>query len=199
MKIDLRGKTEVNSALRSLVGCKDRDYIRYCIWTPVTNPNRERKRVVKRVFTAMNKVKPYMTDEELHRELSQFDESGFDDIPNWLQQELRARNLAWNPNQQQRVKAVDNPRPLLVKSIKVCEKAMKKKPSNTIAKRLKIYKRVFTRMGDMLIKIRRQRRFPTELEQWETVSDAREHRITNNELTLKDYKDKYLGKPLTVT
>jgi hypothetical protein len=139
MKIDLRGKTEVNSALRSLVGCKDGDYIRYCIWTPVTNPNRERKRVVKRVFTAMNKVKPYMTDEELHRELSQFDESGFDDIPNWLQQELRARQL---------------PIP---------------------------------------------KRFPTELEQWETVSDAREHRITNNELTLKDYKDKYLGKPLTVT
>jgi len=174
------------------------NYILYCIYTPITKPTKP-QRVFKKVFTAMNKVKPYMTDEEVSRYLAEYDESGFDDIPNWLQQELRARNLAWNPNQQQQVKAVDNPRPLLVKSIKVCEKAMKKKPSNTIAKRLKIYKRVFTRMGNMLIKIRRQRRFPTELEQWETVSDAREHRIINKELTQQDYVDKYRkGKSLTL-
>jgi len=32
---------------------------------------------------------------------------------------------------------------------------------------------------------------PTELEMWETVSDAREHRITNKELTIEDYVDKY--------
>lgn len=43
------------------------------------------------------------------------------------------------------------------------------------------------------------RREPTEYEQWETVSDAREHRITNNEKTLEDYKDKYLkGKPFHI-
>jgi hypothetical protein len=44
-----------------------------------------------------------------------------------------------------------------------------------------------------------QRRLPTELEMWETVSDAREHRITNNELTMQDYMDKYKhGKSFTI-
>jgi hypothetical protein len=42
-------------------------------------------------------------------------------------------------------------------------------------------------------------REPTELEQWETVADAREHRIMNNEKTLQDYKDKYFkGKSFTI-
>ena len=42
-------------------------------------------------------------------------------------------------------------------------------------------------------------RQPTEMEQWETVADAREHRITNKELTIKDYSDKYKrGKSLTL-
>lgn len=39
--------------------------------------------------------------------------------------------------------------------------------------------------------IRFRRRQPTELEMWETIADAREHRILNNEKTLEDYKDKY--------
>jgi hypothetical protein len=34
-------------------------------------------------------------------------------------------------------------------------------------------------------------REPTEQEIWETISDAREHRITNKELTIQDYLDKY--------
>jgi hypothetical protein len=34
-------------------------------------------------------------------------------------------------------------------------------------------------------------RKPTEQEIWETISDAREHRITNKELTIQDYLDKY--------
>ena len=38
------------------------------------------------------------------------------------------------------------------------------------------------------------KRQPTEAEMWETVSDAQEHRIMNNERTLQDIKDKYLGK-----
>ena len=43
-------------------------------------------------------------------------------------------------------------------------------------------------------------REPTDLEAWETVSDAREHRIMNKELTIKDYQDKYIrNKPLTIT
>tara|TARA_R110000751_G_scaffold50895_2_gene112053 strand:+ start:189 stop:611 length:423 start_codon:yes stop_codon:yes gene_type:complete len=42
-------------------------------------------------------------------------------------------------------------------------------------------------------------RQPTEMEQWETVSDAREHRIVNKELTQKDFSDKYRrGKSLTL-
>ena len=44
-----------------------------------------------------------------------------------------------------------------------------------------------------------ERREPTELEMWETNSDAREHRITNNELTIQDYLDKYRnGKSFTI-
>ena len=34
-------------------------------------------------------------------------------------------------------------------------------------------------------------RKPTELEQWETVVDAFEHRVMNDELTVKDYLNKY--------
>jgi hypothetical protein len=42
-------------------------------------------------------------------------------------------------------------------------------------------------------------REPTDLEKWETVRDAREHRIMNNEKTLEDYKDKYKkGKSFTI-
>jgi len=39
-----------------------------------------------------------------------------------------------------------------------------------------------------------RRREPTEYERNETISDAREHRHLNNELTIQDYKDKYSGK-----
>ena len=42
-------------------------------------------------------------------------------------------------------------------------------------------------------KITFDRRKPTELEMWETVSDAREHRIMHKELTINDYKDKYFS------
>ena len=87
----------------------------------------------------MNKVKPYMTDEEVNRHLSQYSESGFEDLPDWLRSEIRARSLVY------------------------------------------------------------ENREPSELEQWETNHYAREHRITNKELTFNDYKDKYLnGKSLTL-
>ena len=43
------------------------------------------------------------------------------------------------------------------------------------------------------------KRTPTEQEQWETIADAREHRIMNKELTMKDYMDKYkYNKPFTI-
>ena len=42
-------------------------------------------------------------------------------------------------------------------------------------------------------------RSPTDLEAWDTIADAREHRIIHNELTIKDYQDKYKrGKPFTI-
>jgi len=42
-------------------------------------------------------------------------------------------------------------------------------------------------------------RQPTEVEMWETVDDAREHRIMHRELTIRDYQDKYKrGKSLTL-
>ena len=37
-------------------------------------------------------------------------------------------------------------------------------------------------------------RRPTDIEKWETVSDAREHRIVNQELSIQDYIDHYTGK-----
>ena len=72
-------------------------------------------------------------------DISEFDDSGFDDLPEWIQIELQARRLSF------------------------------------------------------------ERREPTELEKWETVKDAREHRIMNKELTINDYLDKYKrGKSLTL-
>jgi hypothetical protein len=121
----------------------DDKYITYCIWTtPFTNEQRKRftcKPKPKKVITAMNKVKPYMSDEEVSRYLAEYNESGFDDIPNWLRQELKVRQLVFKKRQ------------------------------------------------------------PTDMEKWETVSDAREHRIVNKELTQEDYKDKYMkGKSITI-
>ena len=128
-------KTDYNSYLRKLVGCKDEDYDSYCVWIEIPTPEEREQRgkrvVAKKVFTAMNKVKPYMTDEEVKRYLAEYSESGFDDLPNWLQTELRARQLVF------------------------------------------------------------EKRQPTELEQWETVVDAFEHRVMNDELTVKDYLNKY--------
>lgn len=115
----------------------DERYTTYCIWIE-SKPRTIKAPEPKKVQTAMNKVKPYMTDKEVMRELSEFDELGFDDLPSWLKQELRARQL---------------PIP---------------------------------------------KRFPTELEQWETVSDALEHRIVNKELTIQDYTAKYT-KRLSLT
>tara|TARA_R110002124_G_scaffold71293_2_gene191134 strand:+ start:683 stop:1066 length:384 start_codon:yes stop_codon:yes gene_type:complete len=116
------------------------DYVLYCVWHPSRQKELPKKpKQPKEVRTAMNKVKPYMTDEEVNRHLSQYSESGFEDLPDWLRSEIRARSLVY------------------------------------------------------------EKREPSELEQWETNHDAREHRITNKELTFNDYKDKYLnGKSLTL-
>jgi len=81
----------------------------------------------------------YMTDIEVSVALLDYDDVGYEDVPDWLRSELESRNM------------------LVV------------------------------------------RRKPTELEQWDTVADAREHRIVNKELTIQDYVDKYKhGKSLTL-
>ena len=43
-----------------------------------------------------------------------------------------------------------------------------------------------------------RRREPTEHERQVTKADAKEHRHMNNELTIKDYFDKYQGKQFTL-
>ena len=69
---------------------------------------------------------PYMTDQEIKEYLSEYDEKGFQDLPDWIQLELQARNLTF------------------------------------------------------------QRRDPTPQEMKETEQDAEDHRILNNERTIKD-------------
>jgi hypothetical protein len=110
-------------------------YINYCVWIEcgvllkaVSTVNEQFNKIYE---LPMMEIKPYMTDEEVMKELSQYDEHGFEDLPSWLKDEIRARNL-----------------PIPARS-------------------------------------------PSDLEQWETVSDALEHRITNNELTVNDYINKY--------
>jgi len=38
------------------------------------------------------------------------------------------------------------------------------------------------------------KREPTDLERWETIMDATEHRIMNKELAIEDYINHYTGK-----
>ena len=86
----------------------------------------------------MSKLCPYLTDEEVCMHLAEYDEQAFDQIPSWLQQELRVRHIVFGP------------------------------------------------------------RLPTDEEKHETLSDAREHRIMNNERTIRDFQDHYkFGKTFT--
>jgi|TARA_R100000501_G_C2611832_1_gene106260 hypothetical protein len=40
-----------------------------------------------------NKLCPYMTDEEVMAYLAEYDEQGFEAMPDWLKQELQVRDL----------------------------------------------------------------------------------------------------------
>lgn len=42
---------------------------------------------------------PYMTDREIKDYLYNYDEVGFDDLPDWLQLELKSRNLTFDSRQ----------------------------------------------------------------------------------------------------
>lgn len=124
--------------LRKLIGCQQEDYVSYTLlYVPFTVEQRARmiKKKKKPVhkFT-MDKFKPRMTDQAVLKLLDRYDECSFDQLPSWLRDTIRVRNL----------------------NIK--------------------------------------RRPPTEYEQLQTIEDAREHRITNHELTIKDYINFYKGK-----
>jgi hypothetical protein len=113
-------------------------YITYCVWVELMS-DEKRQRLIKPkppklVATAMKKIRPYMEDEEVRKALRDYDDLGYQDLPDWLQRELRARDLP------------------------------------------------------------HKKRIPTDIEKWETVSDAREHRIINKELNIQDYMDHYQGK-----
>ncbi len=117
------------------------EYTTYCVWVePMSDEKRQRltKRKEQVQTVALDNLhhpkRKYMEDEEVREALREYDDYGFEALPDWLQHELIARDLP------------------------------------------------------------HERRMPTEFEQWETVSDAREHRIVNKELTVKDYLDHYTGK-----
>jgi hypothetical protein len=125
-----------------MIPLDDRYSVYWLLHTPLCPEVRKRCTVRpkrKKVRTTVQKIKPYMTNEEVVRALSEYDDMGYEQIPRWLKHELLARNFAY------------------------------------------------------------EKRQPTELEQWETVEDAREHRIMHKELTIKDFQDKYKrGKSLTL-
>jgi hypothetical protein len=74
---------------------------------------------------------PYMSNEEVTVALREYDEQGFESIPDWLQHELRSRDLPFEV------------------------------------------------------------RHPTIHEKRDTIQDAKEHRIGNNERIIEDFQDKY--------
>ena len=114
------------------------EYTTYCVWVESMS-DEKRQRLTKRVaepvpVMLVEHTRKYMEDEEVREALREYDNHGFEDLPDWLQRELKARDLP------------------------------------------------------------HEIRMPTEFEQWETVSDAREHRIVNKELNIQDYLDHYKGK-----
>ena len=114
------------------------EYTTYCVWVECMS-DETRQRLIKPkppklVATAMKKIRPYMEDEEVREALRDYEDLGFEDLPDWLQRELGARDL---PHESRR---------------------------------------------------------PDDIEKWDTVSDAREHRIVNKELSIQDYIDHYTGK-----
>ena len=46
-----------------------------------------------------SRMMPHMTNEEVLMYLSEYDEQSFDQLPNWLQQELQVRQLKFGPRE----------------------------------------------------------------------------------------------------
>jgi hypothetical protein len=94
---------------------------------------------------------------------------------NWLQEAMR------NQTTVKKVKP-DIPNKLLIRYINRYGEFGFKKLPKWLQTQIKIRSPIF------------KRRSPTEIEMWDTVSDAREHRIINKQLTTQDYLDHYRGK-----
>ena len=93
-------KTDCNSALRRMIGCKDEDYHSYSLlFIPFTQEQKERihhKTVTRTVggkFNMVKKPKPYMTDVEVSNALERYEDMGYDKLPAWLKREMDARQL----------------------------------------------------------------------------------------------------------
>ena len=93
-------KTNYNSALRRMIGCKDEDYLIYSLlFIPFTQEQKERihhKTVTRTVggkFNMVKKPKPYMTDVEVSNALERYEDMGYDKLPAWLKREMDARQL----------------------------------------------------------------------------------------------------------
>jgi len=93
-------KTNYNSALRRMIGCKDEDYLIYSLlFIPFTQEQRERihhkaiTRTVGGKFNMVKKPKPYMTDVEVSNALERYEDMGYDKLPAWLKREMDARQL----------------------------------------------------------------------------------------------------------
>jgi hypothetical protein len=93
-------KTNYNSALRRMIGCKDEDYLIYSLlFIPFTPEQRERihhktiTRTVGGKFNMVKKPKPYMTDVEVSNALERYEDMGYDRLPAWLKREMDARQL----------------------------------------------------------------------------------------------------------
>ena len=87
------------------------DYIRLCVFNPSISDD-VRRRCTKskpppRYFMheVITTPRPYMENEELLSHLSEYDESGFSNLPKWMRHELSARNLSFGPREPTRYEA----------------------------------------------------------------------------------------------
>jgi hypothetical protein len=156
----------------------------------------------------MHKVKPYMSNEEVFRAVQKHGEDGYEDLPEWLKHELIARNINFHRHTLRKKKYTTTTDYTSLptginKRIDICRKAIAN-PKATSQQIIEISKRLakyISMQASITVEyfVTDTRNDPTELEQWDTVSDAREHRIMHKELTIKDYQDKYKrGKNITL-
>jgi len=156
----------------------------------------------------MKQIKPYMSNKEVFKAVGEHDEGGYKDLPEWLKQELVARNINFHRHTLRKKKYTMTTDYTSLptginKRIDICRKAIAN-PKATSQQIIEISKRLakyISMQATLTIEyfVTDTRNEPTEREQWDTISDAREHRIMHKELTIEDFQDKYKrGKSLTL-